>query len=990
MNFSKWVLLLGILYSGSVLAQAGTADSRDLLIDKLQKVQLNLAPNDPSKVAVTLRLADLYSERARKSMMSELEAGCVVCKAGEKDREKALALYLEVLDKANENQKGKVMIQVGHLNEMLGKEAQAIQFYQKIIQSENNSALAADAHLSLAEIYFKKMKWVDAKKGYDAVIQNPVAQSKGRASYRSALCLFNMGDLRGATQSLVSLLKNPTLLSATGTQAGQIDLGFQEEVARDLATLMGKGGADESQFHLVYELSPENSKLAHYVLLAQELERAGLKKSALFAWGEVFNKQSEATDRLETLAHTISISLDLSDKATAMKEQEKFYSLFSSVSLKPQSEAPRIIKAAIVNWNKVEKANPSVELLTSYENYSKAFKDDYEMNLWGAQVAKFQKNWERALTLEKNRVEQSFLVKNASNKETLQKLESALLSRLETAEESKNPEFMEEARQDYLAKSQLKTKSFEVQYQLAVAKYQKGQNNESANELYSLAMDTKGEMALRIQAANLALDAQAQAKNSSRIIEWSEIFAKIFPGKDGQEMAQVGQKARLNFAADLSNSNIDQAWTVMAQFDAAKASREDALIFYKNKIVLSQKRKDFKSAYQAALKLSEMSGLSIEDSDYAFSQLSQLSELQLDFKTSMMATEKINKSLKPDEKFMKLAMYSDLLGESSTKYLQQYLNATTDKEVQRNVAMEIIRRSSQPVKEMDNYKKYFVGHEEILAQEKWKHIWLSQDFALFKKSQNDVMLKGTASGNTLNKVLLVQDLTQHMRLVKAHQLQSQTQNQLAKSMKARVQLLDQLDKLAQKSIESKDWTAQVVALEAVSQESKRFYEEIMSLPLPQGLTPDEENQYMNLLGQQASPYSMKAEQAQLKANEFWGQDNWKKALAYDSTMAKGTALMLKFELAALESVATDSTKNYLGSQMTALQSAMSAPSTALAGTATKPNFKEIELARMELRNNPLNHQAIQNLINVEQKMNNQNMVNYLQSRLKALQTSEVK
>ena len=107
------------------------------------------------------------------------------------------------------------MIQVGHLNEMLGKESQAIQFYQKIIQAESSSALGAEAHLSLAEIYFRKSKWSDAKKEYDSVLQNPLSQSKGRASYRSAMSAFYMGDLKGATQNLIALLKNPTLLSSS-------------------------------------------------------------------------------------------------------------------------------------------------------------------------------------------------------------------------------------------------------------------------------------------------------------------------------------------------------------------------------------------------------------------------------------------------------------------------------------------------------------------------------------------------------------------------------------------------------------------------------------------------------------------------------------------------------------------------------------------------------------------------------------------------------
>ena len=72
--------------------------SRDALINKLNQVQLKLAPNDPSKVPVTLRLADLLSDRARIESQEDLAHGCVSeCKLGEADRKTAIGLYKEAL-----------------------------------------------------------------------------------------------------------------------------------------------------------------------------------------------------------------------------------------------------------------------------------------------------------------------------------------------------------------------------------------------------------------------------------------------------------------------------------------------------------------------------------------------------------------------------------------------------------------------------------------------------------------------------------------------------------------------------------------------------------------------------------------------------------------------------------------------------------------------------------------------------------------------------
>src|SRR5437868_4588768 len=136
-----------------VVAQAQMDDAnRSLLIEKLDNVYQHLAPKDSSKVAVTLRLADLYAERARTESMKELDQGCTTCKAGEADRKKALRLYTEVLDRAPEAVQGKVMVQVGHLYQLTGDEAKAINFYSKILQTgganDSRSELKAEAQLS--------------------------------------------------------------------------------------------------------------------------------------------------------------------------------------------------------------------------------------------------------------------------------------------------------------------------------------------------------------------------------------------------------------------------------------------------------------------------------------------------------------------------------------------------------------------------------------------------------------------------------------------------------------------------------------------------------------------------------------------------------------------------------------------------------------------------------------------------------------------------
>ncbi|MEK7356041.1 MAG: hypothetical protein AAB250_06300, partial [Bdellovibrionota bacterium] len=132
-------------------AQAGIdPQTRDMLISKLTQVYLNLAPGDSSKVAITLRLADLHAERARMDAMTELQSGCTQCAAGNSDRKKALLYYQEVLPKTPETSIGKVLAQVGHLYELTGDQKAAVATYSRILAEQKAPEARAEANLSLA------------------------------------------------------------------------------------------------------------------------------------------------------------------------------------------------------------------------------------------------------------------------------------------------------------------------------------------------------------------------------------------------------------------------------------------------------------------------------------------------------------------------------------------------------------------------------------------------------------------------------------------------------------------------------------------------------------------------------------------------------------------------------------------------------------------------------------------------------------------------
>lgn len=136
---------------------------------------------------------------------------------------------------------------------------------------------------------------------------------------------------------------------------------------------------------------------------------------------------------------------------------------------------------------------------------------------------------------------------------------------------------------------------------------------------------------------------------------------------------------------------------------------------------------------------------------------------------------------------------------------------------------------------------------------------------------------------------------------------------------------------------------------------------------------------MSLLGQQASPYSMKAEQAQTKVNEFWGAPQWKSDLQAVAKNNSVEATLFAFEMNEIKKVANQENAQFVESLLLQMNK----------GEVKKPTLQEIEIAKTQLRSRPMDKQAVMQLMDLEKQMDNQSMVQYLQGRLKSLESGGV-
>ena len=975
-------------FSCAGFAQSGLDPStRDALIEKFSRVQLGLAPADPSKNAVTLRLADLYAERARVSALDELNKGCVSnCTAGQNDREKALAYYQEVLPKLAEAQQPKVLTQIGHLYELIGDEAKAMVTYRRILANVRAPEAIAEAHLSLGQIYFKRRSYAEARGHFEHVIAIPRAASRGLASYRLAWCEFNEERLDLAIASMVKILRAPELLSRAATgDVVQVDKQFQEEVSRDLATFIARRSIELKDAELVYELSPEHARLANVTYLATEAERLGKIAPAVAIWRFVIEREAKPEQRLEGHVRLAHLEMGQKLQADAIRDFETALALWSNLKACPEvasaekaadqcKELKSRLRNFVTDWNRVEKKDPSLELLQGYRSYLKVFPADSEMSIWAAKVAADRKLYPESLDLYLSGAK----LAQAESAQGADRLEAGVLGAIEAAELSKDSAMMIRAYDAYLEMSRARKKALEVRYQRAHLIYEKGEAANAAEALKAIALDKEpGQVALKKQAADLSLDALVLLKDDARVEAWAREYAQAFPAEAGEFQA-IARKSVLTQAAGLGASGAANAtgllasWQMLERFDVAGANDEEKAGYYKNKLILAEKLEKFAEARLAADGLLSVASVATADREYALSRKAWLAELVLDFESALVATEKI-KSGANEQRWLKLAMYAELASKDAKPFYSEYLKGSKDEEKSAVIAAQLVRESKEPLKEIERQKTTLSRRPAIWGEAYLEIFARDQNAEVAKRALVIPAVAASAAGKVIARSVFLTELAKFRPKLEAHKVDATTQKKLAQTLRARVAMIEEGEKLAARAVKSGDWTSQLVALDLLAKESERFYQEVLSLPVPQGLSGEDEQQYLSLLSQQAAPHQTRARDVSQKLKEFWASESAITQL--DSALKAETGprrKLIEQELRAIASAASEDKRAAIASSLKTSESARELP-----------NFKEIESARQAVRENPLSRERLEALLALERKLGRPTMVTYLETRLES-------
>lgn len=981
--------LLAFAVVGSVVrAQDGASgeSTQNALIEKFTLVYLRLAPTDTAKVGVTLRLADLHAERARKASAEDLTKG-------DKDRSLALKYYAEAIKGTAPESQARIYIQMGHLHELNADAAEALKSYAQVSKLPASPEQLADAQLSTAEVYFKQRQYSQAKTHYLEVQKNPKATSRGLAAYRAAWCDFDLGNTEVGIQGLEVILRTPELLRRSSTAAAGVDLQFQEEVSRDLATFMAKRRVRSEDLNKLFELSPAATRIANLMYLAGEAERLGQGSEALKLWQFVHSKQSEPRDRLESLIHIAGLQVAAGGGDEAVTSYENALQLWTTLGGCTDESCKELktrLKNTVVDWNRLEKKAPSIQLVKAYQAYTQTFPEDTAMRMYLAQVARERKDYNLAY--------QTYSLVGRSQ---VSESDAGLIAAIETAElaadanktaagkaaadkasvapkEVGSASFqLKTAYENYLKLSVKKERVTEVRYQLAKWNYDHGDLMVGAKDLHDFALDAavKDEK-LKDQAANLALDALAIRKDDSLIRTWAEEFAVAQP-KQAAEKRQVARKAVLNQAALLSEQKkYNEAWSLLEKETFPQAPQEERVLLLKNKLVLAEKLGLYPQARLLADELLAQPQITAEDAQYALARKAWLSELVLDFDGAFQATEKLKDSKQPTEqRLLKLAMYADLASKEPRPFYQQYLKLSKDNTSRVAIASQLVKSSPQPIKEIESLRPVLAENPEVLAQLYLELFGQSHDVAILKRALSQPAVVKTKAGALLQRQDFLRQYAELKGKLAAQNVDASNMKKMAAGLKERVRTLETTEKLANQAIAAGDWTAEVATFTVLAQENERFYNEIMALPLPAGLSAAEEQEYLQALSQQASPHLTKANDLKAKLKEFWANTAAIPQLEKSLDVATAEVRpLVKGEIELLVSLAPEERK-------TELSAVLNKPT---AIVADKPSLQIIETAKAAVREKPMDRGSLQALLELEQKWGRPSMVSYLKGRIELL------
>lgn len=939
--------------------------TQDALISKLEDLLPQLKDDKSKTVVIQTRLADLYSERARLKDMVAGETNCNECKDAVQDRNKAIRYYETVTSHANREEGQRIALQLAHLYRLNGKTQQAQNLYDRILKDKTMSPIHGKAHMGLADIAFENGDYQKAKREYSLVKANEI-NDKIYVTFREAWTELNIGRSQAALvkiQAAVLLAKN----------AGNAAL--HKDLMRDYATILARNSFNAQDVDKFVSYSPEADRAENLKFLGEEAERLGNKRGTLLIWTQYRAQDKRDIEEAAEIQMKLAQNYyDLNNYAQTLTSLDQVVKAINAGRCADCKKATSDFRSLLIVWNKKEKTAPSKNLTQAYAKYLQIAPGDFEVIVWAGQVARDQKDLRSAYTF----YEQAAYLAFKQNKPA--EAEMTSITAIEIAETLKDTKIHKQALQNYLRINPNGSRRHLVLYQLADLSYQAKDYNQAARELKNLALDKSWkDTNLRIQTADLSLDALRQTDNKdkdSEIRELAMTYAKEFKNKQSH-FSEIARRVTINRVVSLAKADkadtnaLKSEVTLLKGFSVAHLPTKDRIAHLKTQILAAEKIGDLYAVETGSRQLLAIKEASDADIEFAQKSLLWIYELKLDFKNAYSLAQKMKMSdLRKDQRLLRIGLLAELANLNPEPHFRQYIAIAQSKRNANEIRVKLIRRSKNQWREYDKMFKDLKATPDLLAR-----IALELHLAKpnLKKVKSAVAVRGvyqTPEGQYMANLLKRDEFNNFAKTFKKTHLNAASDRALKRSIQERIRLLDRLNQRYTAALRGGDLSLQIMTLNTIASENRRFYNQINALPVPRGLNKKERELYKKMLLEQSAPFAQAAKLAEEKRQDFFNSndkavnDLLKLVQSEDKTLRA----MAMSEYHFLKGYISKSLRNDFESAIRDLQ----------------VNPKKFAQARRDIEKDPLDPNNLEELRELERKRANGPLIAYLDERIAQL------
>ncbi len=953
------LLISAVLFSVTCVAEKMSYENHSLVIKKLETALSLMGKKDSSLLPTTKRLADLYSERARIAEFDEIEKNCKSCMNSKQDRLQAIKLYNKVISLGLEN--GTIITQLAHLYTLTGQEHKSTDLYKRIIRKGTptySRLLVGESHLAIAYMDYKKDNYKKALKNFELAKKNQTKQPVSVTNYYISWCKFNLGQEKTARALMEASLRSAIVEAKTNPDM----VDFANQASRDLTIFYARTNLTPQRINNLLDLTPQSMQISNFKALAEEVERLGKHKSTARIWGLITKVTKDPTAKIEALFRYAKSSYNIGHLTTAQNQFSQAIQLWKNNSCVTSDdfdckELKIHFRNFIINWNNTEKSKPSKQLLSAYTSYLSLFSRDKEMLQWAAQAATYRKDHKTA---------RNFYRRISENKLE----EGSLLAEIESAEKTNQNNLKLESYDYYLSKRPGGKNASNIRYQKAQTLYEMKKYSE-ANAIFCRLAETRHKN-VGLKSAHLCVDTFAILKMPSAVEKHSLKYSSLYR-KNRTEFMKIARNAGLNIVAGTVNKNssrseLRRSLRKLENINLVGASQIERVKVYKNIIVVADQLDDIAKALQATNVLYKEKGLSKADNEYCLKKQVYYHETLLNFKTALNKFKKLHPMKKASKsQLIRMSVLAELAGLSTKKYDEKILKKTKGTYASNKVRAKIVLNSKYPWSTFKKFEKKLKKSKKLYSNLTLELYSLSPSSKNRSRVLKNSFLKWKAAGQRLHRTENIKNINAIKAKINNHKINNRNDRLLAKTLKRRLALINDLEKSYKNAASDKDWVGQTIALELISNQYTRLYNTILKLKAPRGLKANQIAEFKRLLQQQANPYLKKATVARNKANVFWRNEKLFKNLVTDHNSAKiSVQKLIAKEITELSRYTSNNYRGVLSQ----------------ARSTSKPNKQQIVQVYNQIRKQPFNPAVLSAGVSLEKKMERETRATYFAERLR--------